>query len=435
MATRNQIVVIALIATILVVSGVAGAYFYSLPTSPTPSASPLPSQTISPTVVPTLTATPFEATAAPSLAPLPSSTTAPLPSLNPTVAPTAAAPTVAPTVAPTAAPTVAPTAAPTPKPTSYPPISITVADQPSYKVDFMPSEVGFVYAKSMYNISVSVNTYTSDQNSIAALQSGAVQFITEMPYVALQAELTGINMTAIYTKQAQIDSFLVVSTNSGIKTVNDLVGKTITVGAIGSGASWASTEYLKATYPQLNGTITEYVMASATNRAAAIIAGTIQATWVGAADLTTLAPYGIKPILSMNNVAPNVVSMCWYVMTSYKLAHPDIVQEMVTSLMQGYRDTYTYNDTFLSVVNLKLGDVVSPSDAQSDLNYYRQEGFMPANASPSTSDWSASMNYWVFSGILTQAQVNTYSYNTLVDPSFANNAQQQLGSFTIPTYH
>ena len=202
---------------------------------------------------------------------------------------------------------------------------LTVANAPSYDIAYLPTEVAWEVAKHQYHLVLGTIVFSDDNTALTALQKGDAQVVSAMPYVALNAIESGIDMTCIYTRQAQLDSYLVASVNSGIKTVHDLVGKTMCVGGIGTGASYAASEFLKVTYPELNGTMDMFVMKGSANRAAALISGNIDATWCEAGDLANLAENGITPIMSLMDIQPDMIGMAWWVRTDWKNNNPDCI--------------------------------------------------------------------------------------------------------------
>lgn len=283
--------------------------------------------------------------------------------------------------------------------------------------------------KDDYGIIVDTMTFADANIQLAALQKGDVDIISEMPYVAMQARLAGIDLIAIYTRMGQLDSFLVVRPE--ITSIDQLAGKTVALGSLGSGASWSAMQYLFLQYPDLKGAVNTIIMKGSETRAAALIRGQIDATWCEMGDLQNLAAEGINSIISLGELYPDCVQMAWYVRSDYLKKNPDIVQALVESLIKGNRHCYDSTADFIELGKRKLPFAVNEGDLQFALQYYRDTKFLPVNLTPTKEVWDKTMQYFLLSGTIKQEQVDELPYDKMVDLSFATKAIEKLGEYQI----
>lgn len=303
---------------------------------------------------------------------------------------------------------------------------LNVGQTPTYGVSYMKEEMAWEIAKNDYRTVVNTIVFSTSNLGFSALQRGDIMFFSAATYDCIRAKLAGINLTFVMARHGQQDQYLAVK--PGIASIEDLAGKTMVVGAIGSGYAWASTQYLLSVYPQLQTTMNVIAMAGSENRAAALIRGQIDATWVEAADVYRLAGYGITPLKSLYDLFPGVIGMSWVTMSDYASNNPAIIQTLVNSQLKADYDFYKTDD-FVTVGLAKLPFTVNETELRAIMQIYRTGKLFPTDAEPTQEAWNRTLTFYSAGGILTPAEVNLATYPTFVDLSFATSAANKLGPF------
>lgn len=303
---------------------------------------------------------------------------------------------------------------------------LNVGQTPTYGVSYMQEEVAWELAKKEYRTVINTIVFSTSNLGFSALQRGDIVLFSAATYDCIRAKLAGINLTFVAARHGQQDQYLAVRT--GITSINDLAGKTMAVGAIGSGYAWASTQYLISVYPALNGTMNIIAMAGSENRAGALIRGQIDVSWVEAADVYKLSGYGITPLKSLYELYPGVYGMSWVTMADYASKNPGIIQTLVNAQLQTDRNFYKTDD-FVTVALEKLPFMVNETELRFIMQTYRSGRLIPTDPTPTREGWNRTLTFYNAGGILKPEEITAANYDTFVDFSFSQKAGDRFGPY------
>lgn len=212
----------------------------------------------------------------------------------------------------------------------------------AYASDLDPNDVADQFG--LQESGAEVVELTEDSAVIAGLIRGDVQVGNIGLTEAIKAAQTGVPIKIFYVSQKRFE-FVMVS-RGDIKNFDQLAGKKVAYHAPGSGTEILQRVLVRQHDPALEDQIDWVVLPESPNRAAAMLAGEIDATSLEFADVLTLQEEGNFNIMGqwsdIEGESANAISTVWVASEDYYNENQEALQELATNLQAGY-DTF-YED-------------------------------------------------------------------------------------------
>lgn len=202
------------------------------------------------------------------------------------------------------------------------PSTADIGDIPSILVLEMLAEQGYEIERTFY---------AQTDLAVEALSSGDADFAYGSTRTYWAAKSKGANFVMIMEQVANDRAILAVS---DIQTCEDLDGRRFAVGGEGSGSHAMSVAYILENCP---GTEVElFIIPGSENRAAALLAGEIDATPVELADAIQLdlkAPDRIHVLTNFALDLPNLNTTGVYVNSDFAANNPQVVKDFIEATL------------------------------------------------------------------------------------------------------
>jgi NitT/TauT family transport system substrate-binding protein len=217
---------------------------------------------------------------------------------------------------------------------SGPPISVTIGSVPiaGYAALWVGDAAGFFKDA---NINLTIAKAAAFANIVASLQSGEYQFGSVGAGTVISALTQNVPLTIVATAYySDGEQQVMVPANSPIKTITDLAGKRIGLGAMNNNFQASIVLLMKAA--GVDTSKVNFTLIPPANLAASLRNGTVDAAQINEPDIAAngsafraiiprpFASFGTKPVSSY--VIAN---------TTWAAAHPDIVSRFVAAYNRG----------------------------------------------------------------------------------------------------
>lgn len=250
-------------------------------------------------------------------------------------APAAPTPTSPPVSKPTAPPPAAPTAAPTPKPEAKAPVTIRVAYPSQADFEDVPSLIA-AERLSARAYKVETTFFAQPELAIEAISRGSADIGNGSARTYLKAIQKGSPIKVIAEQAGNSWSVLAVRS---IRACADLDGKRLAIHSEGAVSTAMLRAYLQKQCPQAKPNMV--VIPGSENRAAALLAGQIDATPAELADVVQVLAKRPDDFHVMANFAkdvPELKATLLYASTRIIGEAPSAVQDYVETVVQVHRD-------------------------------------------------------------------------------------------------
>jgi ABC-type nitrate/sulfonate/bicarbonate transport system substrate-binding protein len=253
-------------------------------------------------------------------------------------------------------------------------------------------------------LDVQLQQSSGSPSSLAAIVSGKAEFASIAVTTLANAAAEGVKAKMVVTGNFDFPGMILCTPD--IKSPKDLEGKRMGATAIGSMDYTIATAYLQA-----HGVDMSKVQWVATRQSAnsvqALSAGQISAAWItmsGAVTALKIHPQ-LKILVKaedLSKVTPNPGGAV-VVTDRYAAQHADLIQAMVTAVIEGNRALYTDRKFFDAVVDKWFPNIYSPE--QKDLIYAAYRPSWGVNGGLPLKVMHSAIEHW----------------KTVVNPSRANN--------------
>jgi ABC-type nitrate/sulfonate/bicarbonate transport system substrate-binding protein len=276
-------------------------------------------------------------------------------------------------------------------------------------------------------LDVHLQQSSGSPSSLAAIVSGKAEFASIAVTTLMNAAAEGVKAKMVVTGNFDFPGMILCTPD--IKSPKDLEGKRMGATAIGSMDYTIATAYLQNQGVDLS-KIQWVATRQSANSVQALSAGQISAAWITTSN--AVSALKIHPQLkilvdaaTLSKLMPNPGGAV-VVTDRYAAQHADLVQAMVTAVIEGNRALYNDRKVFDAVVDKWFPGIYS--SAQKDLLYgaYRSSwgvnGGLPLKVMQSAyQNWKTRVN---------PARANNPNFSKvedLMDTRFAQKALTQLG--------
>jgi NitT/TauT family transport system substrate-binding protein len=199
---------------------------------------------------------------------------------------------------------------------------------------------------------------------------------------AIKAAQTGVPIKIFYVSQKRFE-FVMVS-QPEIKTFDQLAGKTVAYHAPGSGTEILQRVLVRQHDPELEDEIKWVVLPESPNRAAAMLAGEIDATSLEFADVLTLQEEGEYNIMGtwgdIEGPSRDAISTVWVASEDYYKENKERLQALAVELQKGYNTFYDSKDAWMTLGS-SVVDVDEERLSQS-YDFYEKDQMYPVSGEP-----------------------------------------------------
>ena len=249
---------------------------------------------------------------------------------------------------------------------------------------FVAKEEGF-FAKR--GLDVEVRPMQNSASQAAAIVGGAVQAGCSAPPVLVQAVDRGVGLIAIagasVTNKSDLQTALLVSPASGIKTAADLVGKKIGVSGIGSNGYIMVNNYLTAN--KIDFKTVNYFEVPFSTQYALLQRGTVDAVVSATPFLTKIVDDKVGVAFqNLEAAMPNGIPLVVFISSAdWAAKNPALLTAIRGALAEATKWTLSHQDKALEYV---------AQYTKQDISVVRQAKFSPGLA---TSLTPAQMQWWL----------------------------------------
>jgi ABC-type nitrate/sulfonate/bicarbonate transport system substrate-binding protein len=250
---------------------------------------------------------------------------------------------------------------------------------------------------------------------VAALLSGQIQFAHAGGSEALSATANGADLVVV-AMLAPVYPY-VFEVTPDIKSVNDLIGKTIGVATIGGSADVATRVVLRQNGLDPTKDVTIVATGSAQNRTAALMSGAIQGGMAGGPpDTLALEANGLHPLFDLAALKLPAANTSVIAQRSWVNGHRDVVQRYVDGLVEA--TTYLRGDKPGTVAVLKKYYKSDDDSAMGATYDFHVGEVLAALPLPKPEQFSDAIDQ------LSQSnpRVNDVDLGKLLDPTFVQDA-------------
>lgn len=215
------------------------------------------------------------------------------------------------------------------------PLTIRVAYTSAKGLSDIPSQLA-QQRLSAQGYVIEPTFYSSGELVVAAVSQGQADFAYGNPYTFVLASTKGAKSKWISTKVA--NTFLVAGVES-IKTCADLANQRLGINSTGALNTILIKKYINQTCPGTTPEMT--VISGSDNRAAALIAGQLDASLLELADweqLDAKTPGKFHIIFNFAKDLPEMIVTGLFVSDDFAAKHPDAVKDYLRANLQVNRD-------------------------------------------------------------------------------------------------
>jgi ABC-type nitrate/sulfonate/bicarbonate transport system substrate-binding protein len=266
-----------------------------------------------------------------------------------------------------------------------------------------------------HGLNVDAQLLAGGANTVAALLSGQIQFAHAGGSEALSATANGADLVVV-AMLAPVYPY-VFEVTPDIKSVNDLIGKTIGVATIGGSADVATRVVLRQNGLDPTKDVTIVATGSAQNRTAALMSGAIQGGMAGGPpDTLALEANGLHPLFDLAALKLPAANTSVIAQRSWVNGHRDVVQRYVDGLVEA--TTYLRGDKPGTVAVLKKYYKSDDDSAMGATYDFHVGEVLAALPLPKPEQFSDAIDQ------LSQSnpRVNDVDLGKLLDPTFVQDA-------------
>lgn len=251
-----------------------------------------------------------------------------------------------------------------------------------------------------------VSYLTEDSAVVAGLQNGDFDIGNIDMTAAIKAIQGGVPLKIVYVAQ-NLPEFVMVS-QADITSLDQLAGRTVAYHGPGSLTEIVQRELVRQSDPALEDQIEWTVLPESPNRAAAMLAGRIDATSLEYLDVVAIQKEGSFNILGgfgdLGGDSANAIATVWVTSEATLDEKRDDIVAFLSAVQGGYDTFYEDKDAWLALATELLPDA-SPEDLALAYDYYSQVGMYAKSGTPpiTAERWAAMDGFFVQIGEYEQA--------------------------------
>jgi ABC-type nitrate/sulfonate/bicarbonate transport system substrate-binding protein len=223
-----------------------------------------------------------------------------------------------------------------------------------------------------------VTALTEDSAVTAGLINGDYDIGNIDITAAIKAIQAGVPIKIVYVSQ-NLPEFVMVA-QSDISNISQLPGRTVAYHSPGSLTEILQRELIKQTDPAIEGQVKWTVLPESPNRAAAMVAGQIDATTLEYLDVLALQKQGSFNILGdwgdLTGTSADAIATGWVVSEEYLAANEPRVVEFLKHVQAGYDTAYSDKTAWTTLAERLLPDA-DPAELSLAYDYYVEVGMYP----------------------------------------------------------
>jgi ABC-type taurine transport system substrate-binding protein len=241
----------------------------------------------------------------------------------------------------------------------------------------------------------------SELNSDSAVMAGLAKGNLDVGNVdfdaAIQAKAQGLPITVFYVSQTTPE-YIMVSQPS-IKALNQLGGKSVAYQEPGSETEIFERNLVKEKAPAVYDQVKWSALAESPHRAAAMLAGRLDASSLESIDLANLRKHGAYNVLGawkdLSGDAHDVIATAWVANSDALAKDPAKYQALATDLQQGYDKFYADQAAWTALAKQKLPDI-DASLLPTVYTSYKSVGMYPKSGTPALTPaiWKANDSFF-----------------------------------------
>ena len=219
---------------------------------------------------------------------------------------------------------------------------------------------------------------TEDSAVTAGLQNGNFDIGNIDVTAAIKAIQAGVPIKIIYVSQNKPEFVLVAQ--SDITSLSDLAGKTVAYHAPGSLTEILERELVRQNDPDLEDKINWVVLPESPNRAAAMLAGRIDATTLEYLDVLALKRQGDFNVLQswadLTGPSGDAIATVWVASDKFLANNQDRVVNFLDDVQAGYDTVYADKGAWMSLAEELVPDIAT-DDLSAAYDYYTAGDMYP----------------------------------------------------------
>ena len=223
-----------------------------------------------------------------------------------------------------------------------------------------------------------VTALTEDSAVTAGLINGDYDIGNIDITAAIKAIQAGVPIKIVYVAQ-NLPEFVMVA-QADITDVAQPPGRPVAYHSPGSLTEILQRELVKQTDPAIEGEIDWTVLPESPNRAAAMVAGQIDATTLEYLDVLALQKQGSFTILGdwgdLTGTSADAIATGWVVSDSFLAENQPAIVEFLRQVQAGYDTAYSDKATWTATAERLLPDA-DPADLSMAYDYYVEVGMYP----------------------------------------------------------
>ena len=247
---------------------------------------------------------------------------------------------------------------------------------------------------------------TEDSAVVAGLQNGDFDIGNIDMTAAIKAIQGGVPLKIVYVAQ-DLPEFVMVS-QADITSFDQLAGRTVAYHGPGSLTEIVQRELVRQFDPALEDAIEWTVLPESPNRAAAMLAGRIDATSLEYLDVVSIQKEGEFNVLGgfgdLSGASSDAIATVWVTTEETLEARRGDIVAFLQAIQGGYDAFYADKDAWLALATELLPDA-SPEDLALAYDYYSEvEMYAKSGTPPITAErWAAMDGFFVQIGEYEQA--------------------------------
>ncbi len=243
----------------------------------------------------------------------------------------------------------------------------------------LPSELDLF---EKYGLNVEMFEFDGDTQTVQALRAGQIDaaYMSGQPPVASQ--LTPEPLTTVFVTNSKLTDYFVTAPD--IKTPQDLVGKQIAVSGLGASSHGQVLLALKELGVDPND-VTITPIGGGSERAAAMLAGSVQAATLGTDEISALKDAGFNEMLDLSTIeGAGIARSALSVPASWIEQYPNTVLALVAASVDGITTMFTDIPAGAKVVAKRMG--VTEAEATELIQAEMSRGWSPRDGRPE-AEW------------------------------------------------
>lgn len=270
--------------------------------------------------------------------------------------------------------------------------------------------------------------FQSDGAVTQALSSGAVDIAVNTLGRVAQANEGGVPTRAFTVQWAALDWAFVGK--KSIASVKDLSGKTIGISSPSSQTDVLFRGMLKNRQLDVDKDGIKLVAVGGTPaRAAALMSGRIEASWLGfdaTYEVVSKGDYHILDGVSVDKEFPGYVATAWEAKKDFIDQNPDVIQAITTAVIKANRWARNKNDFITRAQSSLVGFIQQQSKEQMEWTHEQliKSGVLPMNGGLTPEGAKVTLDLEVRAGTIKAVP----PIDTIIDTRFQEKALSELGN-------